>query len=375
VVVGVPCINAVLRYSKTGGTQGKSRRPEYQAERRFSVPAGALILLKFLANMAKKKFKKSDIGLFIDANAYLQFFKSTKAKDLIESLQAQQDHIFITKQIVDEVQRNKVEATHEQFKEHEKEENAERQGQFVPVHLMDEKSRKERNKEHEAAQAFYKKLAEERIRILKQVSRSEDPMSQALSPIFKKTVSHSDDELIAAQRRKLFGNPPGKHDDPIGDELTWEQLLNHTKGKVALWIITDDRDYITKHGKEIFFNAFLRSELPHSMEVFCFDNIASGIADFADATGEGKKDLPSPHMLEAIRTEIEESPGEAVRALLRSLAATSEPEILETKQLFDFLLARRKEAQKRDLVERAKRALENSRRKSPDGEGSDEGKK
>jgi hypothetical protein len=46
--------------------------------------------------------------LFIDATHYLKLYGLVTRKRLLDSFEEQQDHIFITKQIVDEVTRNKL---------------------------------------------------------------------------------------------------------------------------------------------------------------------------------------------------------------------------------------------------------------------------
>src|SRR5438067_10979896 len=46
--------------------------------------------------------------LFIDTNQYLYFYKVIKGKKLLEFLREQREHIFVTTQIVEEVQRNKL---------------------------------------------------------------------------------------------------------------------------------------------------------------------------------------------------------------------------------------------------------------------------
>jgi hypothetical protein len=51
---------------------------------------------------------KSDALIFIDANQYLGFYKGVKVKKLLDLLEEQQDYIFITVQIVEEAQRNKL---------------------------------------------------------------------------------------------------------------------------------------------------------------------------------------------------------------------------------------------------------------------------
>jgi hypothetical protein len=50
----------------------------------------------------------SDVVLFIDANQYVKLYGLTKGKRLLDLLESQKDHIFVTAQIVDEVLRNKL---------------------------------------------------------------------------------------------------------------------------------------------------------------------------------------------------------------------------------------------------------------------------
>lgn len=49
-----------------------------------------------------------DVLLFIDANKYLDLFRTDKGKKLLAPLGEQVDHIFVTQRVVDEVQRNKI---------------------------------------------------------------------------------------------------------------------------------------------------------------------------------------------------------------------------------------------------------------------------
>jgi hypothetical protein len=46
--------------------------------------------------------------LFIDANQYLKLYQMVGAKTILAALEEQQNYIFVTKQIVDEVCREKV---------------------------------------------------------------------------------------------------------------------------------------------------------------------------------------------------------------------------------------------------------------------------
>ena len=79
--------------------------------------------------------------------------------------------------------------------------------------------------------------------VLSEISRSEDDVSERLSRLFDKANSPQPDQMERARARKERGNPPGNQDDPLGDQITWEQLLTYSKGIKQLWIITDNRDY------------------------------------------------------------------------------------------------------------------------------------
>src|SRR5438046_1962593 len=49
-----------------------------------------------------------DAILFIDANKYLDLYRTDKGKKLLAPLGEQVNHIFVTQRVVDEVQRNKI---------------------------------------------------------------------------------------------------------------------------------------------------------------------------------------------------------------------------------------------------------------------------
>lgn len=49
-----------------------------------------------------------DTLLFIDTNKYLDLYRTDKGKKLLAPLGEQVDYIFVTQQVVGEVQRNKI---------------------------------------------------------------------------------------------------------------------------------------------------------------------------------------------------------------------------------------------------------------------------
>jgi hypothetical protein len=52
-----------------------------------------------------------DAFVFIDANEYLDLYRVKKSKKLLDALREQREYIFVTAQIVDEVQRSKLRVT------------------------------------------------------------------------------------------------------------------------------------------------------------------------------------------------------------------------------------------------------------------------
>jgi hypothetical protein len=155
-----------------------------------------------------------------------------------------------------------------------------------------------------------KKLNEEvdtlALSIIEQISRSEDEVSKALAPIFAKAVPHSPDELQRARARRELGNPPGKSNNPIGDQLTWEQILTHFKGKKRLWIISRDGDYGTVYDGKGFLNRFLYDELckvTTAPEVYLFEDTVEGIKYFVETTGVKAEKQLTPKETEEIEKE------------------------------------------------------------------------
>src|SRR5262249_15477326 len=99
--------------------------------------------------------------------------------------------------------------------------------------------------------------------------------------------------------------------DPLGDQLTWEQLLNHCKGKSKLWIISKDSDFSIKHGGKMFLNPLLYKDLTRiqqNLAVFCFDAIDEGIRDFVKTTGVTAEKLPTLEESKEIKKELQELP-------------------------------------------------------------------
>jgi hypothetical protein len=248
--------------------------------------------------------------LFIDANKYLDLYRTKTGKLYLDALSQQADHIFVTKTVVDEVKRHKIKETAWFLTNHW--ELAKAQNLDVPDHLFgagEEQSKSIRRKMQEIQQKIKKVNTELRAlatEIMTKVSRSTDEVSTALAPIFANAVCPSDEQLQKAKERKERGDPPGKRTDPIGDQVTWEQILSRFIGKTKLWIITRDTDYGSIYDGKWFLNQYLYDELvavSAGAEVYLFENVAEGIKHFAKTTGVKADKLPTPAQIEEIKVE------------------------------------------------------------------------
>lgn len=117
-------------------------------------------------------------------------------------------------------------------------------------------------------------------------------------------------EIERARQRKELGNPPGKKADPLGDQITWEQILIEAQTKKSIWIITRDTDFATNHSGKMFLNTALHKELSNqdSIEVFCFNDTIEGIKHFIETTKVRAEHLPTPDEQELIKEENDSLP-------------------------------------------------------------------
>ncbi|MFT4907567.1 MAG: hypothetical protein ACI978_001650 [Oleispira sp.] len=170
--------------------------------------------------------------IFIDANIYLRFYDSSgnKFRGLLKTLVELKDQIFITEQIYNEIQRNKLSVSLKSFFNNSKLIGVIKKT-TLPEHLdsgVDEKlkawneDRAEIIKDEERLKKEYSEIVSD---TLHSIMASEDNVSNELSKIFTSVHSASSEEIITARLRKELGNPPGKSSDPLGDQLIWEQFL------------------------------------------------------------------------------------------------------------------------------------------------------
>jgi hypothetical protein len=246
--------------------------------------------------------------LFIDANQYIKLYGMASSgtapgEKILDWIEEQSVHIFVTRQIVDEVFRNKLKTAQTYFLDKVSLKNI-----VLPDHLLgisDEKL-KRLQRDSKSLSRELDALADD---VLPKISRSEDDISQKLDGLFASAVSPNQDQMKRARDRKERGNPPGKPRDPLGDQITWEQLLTHCKGKEHLWIITADPDYGVKHRNGMLLNSLLRNDLANTcgtkLESHYYDNLSIDLTEFRAHVGVAPSKLPTPAEVAEIKKEEE----------------------------------------------------------------------
>lgn len=252
--------------------------------------------------------------LFIDANQYLDLYRTHGGRQTVAAVNEQHEHIFVTAQVVSEVKRNKVQVATEFINGQLA--NLKLNSLDVPPHLFPEDkgavgTLRGRVSELQKSVKELRTDVEKIFRVLlRDVCHSADEVSRKLAPLFGRAVEATDDELQRARDRRERGNPPGKRDDPLGDQISWEQILTASRAKRRIWVVTRDADFVTTYAREQFLNAALHEELQRaslqgSIEVRCFDTIIEGLTDFASTTKVKAKDLPKGKVADKIREEQE----------------------------------------------------------------------
>lgn len=126
---------------------------------------------------------------------------------------------------------------------------------------------------------------------LKEISRSSDAVSQKLKSIFLNALNPDEDIITLSKIRKELGNPPGKKNDPIGDQISWEQFKKNVKDKNIneVWIVSNDTDFFTIYNKRLYLNPFLMDELlsiNDSLKVNLFQSLRDSLKDYAKKNPE-----------------------------------------------------------------------------------------
>lgn len=146
--------------------------------------------------------------IFIDANLYLPLYGLPKWKKLFNLLMEQKDYIFVSAQIVEEVQRNKLKVVAGLLAK-----QLEHLEQSRSFHLPDYIFGKTDAKLRETLRDLRKKqkqtdFMKAAVQALQRISRSQDEVSKALARLFHGATKHEPEELQRARERMERGNAP-----------------------------------------------------------------------------------------------------------------------------------------------------------------------
>lgn len=154
-----------------------------------------------------------DAVIFNDSQQYTDLYRIKSGKQLLAPLNEQKAYIFITKQIVNEVNKHKLPEARKFFSE--KCQIGAAPNCALPDHLFDDSGatvariREKLKSAGDNVNEANKELQAAVAKTLLAISRSEDVVSKALQPLFATAVPHQPDELERARLRKDMGIPPG----------------------------------------------------------------------------------------------------------------------------------------------------------------------
>ncbi|TDD75632.1 PIN-like domain-containing protein [Flavobacterium caseinilyticum] len=255
--------------------------------------------------------------LYIDANIYLGFYNSNRPeyKKLLGSVIELADKIFFTQQLAFEIDRNKLNIFRLSIDNYIKQVSL--TATILPEHLDEDgspkftdwnKARKELEKQISDSN---KELSPILNDVLNDIAISQDKVSKELSAIYATAQSPSGKDLENARLRKEIGNPPGKRADPLGDQLSWEQLLTIVPDISQLWIVSTDRDYFTEHKKTLYLNPVLYQDLVRQnprIIIKTFNILSEALRDFNNEVKIAS--IPSKEELDLIsETEAQDLTG------------------------------------------------------------------
>lgn len=184
------------------------------------------------------------LQLFLDTNIWLSFYSLTR--DDLEELRKvgvlidnDRLKLYVTDQVRDEFRRNRENKFAAAMKK------------FTDGGLPDQIPQfcKDYESEFSQIRSAIRSYKDARDRLVKQVTKDFEQRAlkadEIIELLFDKAIRiEVTDEMIGkAHHRQLRGNPPGKGQGAIGDEINWECLLASLPQAEDLYVIADDEDW------------------------------------------------------------------------------------------------------------------------------------
>ncbi|MGH1517919.1 PIN-like domain-containing protein [Chryseobacterium sp. JK1] len=248
--------------------------------------------------------------IFVDTNIFLRFYDSNNReyKKMLKTLLSLKEFIFTPYQIKYEIDRNKVEIFKNSFESYIKQATL-FNNITLPEHLDNSTEtlisnwNTDRKEIIKLVKDSNKKLVDLFEKKLQNIAKSEDEVSKTIAKIFNSPKDYTNAEFLSAKIRKERGNPPGKTNDPLGDEIIWEQLLTIIGGYQELYIISNDYDYLISYENKSYLNPILFEDLKvkaHKLKVFSFQTLSDAVIYLSKNSPELIKDLPTEKELKTI---------------------------------------------------------------------------
>jgi len=261
---------------------------------------------------------------FIDANIYLDFYGSSNPKQeaLLLALDDIRAAVFVTHQIRDEVIRNRANVVSRLLDEFKK--KIVMPETRLPAHLLPKSAEvierwnsEYKNVRDDGDRGLPGRLGRIRDEIVEAVVSGSDAVSSKLQVLFDGAREHSEQQAQRARCRMERGNPPGKPSDPLGDQLSWEQLLDAYDPGDRLWLISKDYDYfVALARKEVELSPFLAEEVrvksaerrggSSSPDVRCFIDLGDALDLYKELTGKPGLVVPSDAELPRHTVSVDE---------------------------------------------------------------------
>lgn len=182
------------------------------------------------------------LNIFIDSNIFLNFYDFhhedlERLSQLVELIEGKEIKLFITKQIQQEVQRNREIKLAEAYNKFRKSKITLDMPVICQAYF-----------EYKKIKETQKALAEKKFNLSKKLWRDIVSDSLEADKIIKKLFDvaeniDSNKVFDKAKIRYTLGNPPGKKDGLYGDEINWEALLEFIPSNNHFVLISDDKDY------------------------------------------------------------------------------------------------------------------------------------
>jgi PIN domain-containing protein len=215
------------------------------------------------------------LHVFIDSNIYLKFY--AYADDTLAELEklhaladSNQIRIYITSQVVDEIERNREAKISEALSRFQKSASAPEIPRFA-LHFEESSKLLARSKKVSESKSKLSEIIADEIQ--KGSLRADELIEQLTHAAFDAPITN--DLIEAADIRRLVGNPPGKKDS-LGDQLNWEALLEVIEDENDLHIVTNDGDFLSKLDSKAA-SQFLRKEWQRekSGDLFVYSSLSA----------------------------------------------------------------------------------------------------